>query len=212
MVSVGERVLLLGAHTDDVEWGCGATVSKLARRGAELRYLAFSAAEESVRPEYAKDILRHEVKLGAGTLGISQDNIEVLRFPVRRFPEYRQEILEVLVRVARDWRPDLVFVHATEDTHQDHETLSRESFRAFKRTRLLGYEISHNHRSFAPSFFSVVSEADLDAKVRALESYSSQRWRLDDPRSVLSGLASVRGAQIGERYAEGFEVMRWRDG
>ncbi|MBX3588572.1 MAG: PIG-L family deacetylase [Ramlibacter sp.] len=206
-----ERILLLGAHTDDGEWGCGASIHKWASEGAAVTYVAFSAAEESLKPEFPRDILRKEILAASKLIGIQASAVRVLDFPVRKFPAMRQEILEVLVALNRELNPDLILVHGSEDTHQDHETLSREAFRAFKKKSILGYEVPHNNRGYSPAFFSAVSEANMDAKIAALESYQSQSWRLADTRALLKGLATVRGAQAGVPLAEAFEVLRWQD-
>lgn len=203
------RILLLGAHTDDGEWGCGGSIYKWAKQGAEITYVAFSAAEESVKPEYPRDILRTEILKGAALMGISPDHVRVLDFPVRHFPQHRQAILETLIQLRAELAPDLVMVHSTTDTHQDHETLSREAFRAFKKASILGYELPHNVRTSAPAYYSPLEDADLEAKVLALQAYESQLWRASDLRAILQGVAVMRGAQIGVRYAEAFEVVRW---
>ena len=203
------RVLLLGAHTDDGEWGCGGSVHKWGRQGAEITYVAFSAAEESVRPEYPRDILRTEIIRGAGLMGIPPEQVRVLDFPVRHFPQHRQAILEALVKLRGELDPELVMVHSTTDTHQDHETLSQEAFRAFKKTSILGYEIPHNYRISAPSYFNPLDEDDIEAKIAALQAYESQLWRVGDLRPLLLGQAALRGVQINVRYAEAFEVIRW---
>ena len=56
------KVLVLAPHTDDGEFGCGGTISKLIYQGVEVHYVAFSACEQSVLPEFPSDILITEVK------------------------------------------------------------------------------------------------------------------------------------------------------
>lgn len=206
---LAKRILLLGAHTDDGEWGCGASIHKWGLEGAHITYVAMSAAEESVRADFPRDILRTEIYQGAALLGIHKEDVRVLNFPVRHFPHHRQEILETLVLLRAELKPDLVMVHASTDTHQDHETLSKETFRAFKKTSILGYELPHNCRISAPSYFNVLEQGDVDAKINALNAYKSQAWRTGDLVPILQGLAAMRGSQINVQYAEAFEVMRW---
>jgi LmbE family N-acetylglucosaminyl deacetylase len=206
---MARRILLLGAHTDDGEWGCGGSIHKWRRSGDDVTYVALSAAEESVRPEFPRDILRTEIFAGAALIGVPRERVRVLDFPVRHFPQHRQAILETLVKLRSEFDPDLVLVHATTDTHQDHETLNREAFRAFKRTSVLGFELPHNCRVSAPGYFSCLEDADIEAKVAALQAYQSQAWRAKDVRAILTGQAVVRGAQVGVGHAEAFEVIRW---
>lgn len=207
-----KNILVLGAHTDDGEWGCGASINKWALQGARITYIAMSAAEESVKPEYPKNILRSEILVSAKILGIPPDSVRVLNFPVRHFPRYRQEILEALVAIRSEINPDLVVVHSSTDTHQDHEVMSSEAFRAFKRASILGFELPHNCRISAPAYFSVVDDSNINSKIHALESYKSQLWRVDGGfKDLMFGIATMRGCQVGVKYAEAFEVMRWVD-
>jgi LmbE family N-acetylglucosaminyl deacetylase len=206
---MARTILLLGAHADDGEWGCGASIHKWAKQGDIVTYVAFSAAEESVSPEFPRDILRTEIFRGATLMGILKENVRVLDFPVRHFPQHRQAILETLVKLRTELAPDLVMVHATTDTHQDHETINRETFRAFKRTSILGYELPHNCRVSEPAFFNPLGVADVKVKIAALHAYESQLWRASDLSALLEGQAVMRGSQIGVRYAEAFEVIRW---
>ncbi len=203
------NILLLGAHTDDGEWGCGASIHKWSQQGAKVTYVAMSAAEESVRADFHRDILRTEIFLGAALMGVSKENVRVLDFPVRHFPQHRQAILETLVKLRTELAPDLVMVHASTDTHQDHEALSQEAFRAFKKTSILGYELPHNCRISAPAYFNALAPIHVEAKIKSLNAYESQRWRTGDLAPILQGLAAMRGSQINVQYAEAFEVMRW---
>lgn len=204
-----KTILLLGAHTDDGEWGCGASVHKWRARGDRVIYVAFSDAADSLKPEFPRDTLRKEILVGSAEMGIPGDDVRVLDFKVRQFPEQRQPILESLVGLRRELSPDLVLIHGSDDTHQDHETLARETFRAFKQTTILGYELPPNYRTTHLNYFCALSDENVEAKVRAMQGYKSQAWRYPHLRAVIEGLATTRGSQIGERWAEAFEVMRW---
>lgn len=203
------RVLILAPHTDDGEFGCGGTIAKFTAEGCDVHYVAFSAAEKSVSPEYPSDILRKEVKDATAILGIPKENLHVLDFEVRDFPAHRQEILEVMVKLNADLEPDMVFLPSTSDTHQDHQTVSTEGFRAFKKTTMLGYELPWNNLTFTTSGFVQLSEEHLSRKTKALEQYKSQIGRSYATGEYIRNLANVRGTQIGAKYAEVFEVIRW---
>jgi LmbE family N-acetylglucosaminyl deacetylase len=74
---IGNTILLLSPHTDDGELGCGATVAKLIRQGKRVYYVAFSACEQSVLPQFPKDILISEVKQATASLGINENTLGV---------------------------------------------------------------------------------------------------------------------------------------
>ena len=205
-----KKVLILAPHTDDGEFGCGGTIAKFIERGDLVKYVAFSIAEESVPSSFPKNICHLEVKKATSILGIKKSDLIVHRFPVRRFPEFRQEILEILVELNSEISPDIVFVPSTNDTHQDHQVVASEGFRAFKKTSILGYEIPWNNLTFNTSSFSLLEERHLDLKIKSLKCYISQLGRNYVTEDFIRNLASVRGAQIGETYSETFEVIRWR--
>lgn len=204
-----QRVLVLSPHIDDGEFGCGGTAARLAREGHEVFYAAFSTAEASVPDGYPPNILETEVREATQHLGIDPGRVFIYRYAVRTLGVHRQEILEEMVRLKRELRPDVVFLPCSHDLHQDHETVTREGLRAFRTGTMLGYEMPRNNITFtAQSFFSL-SEADLACKIRALKCYESQKFRGYTDERYVRALAMTRGVQIGVELAEAFEVLRW---
>ena len=132
-----KRVIILAPHTDDGEFGCGATISKLSEQGSEIYYVAFSTAGESVPPEFSSDILKTEVKKAVNVLGIKKENLILFNYRVRHLASFRQEILEDLVKLNKEIKPDLVFQPSLNDLHQDHSTVANEGIRAFKKPLFL---------------------------------------------------------------------------
>lgn len=202
-------VLVLAPHTDDGEFGCGGAIAKFAAAGAKVVYVAFSAAEQSVLPHLPRDILRAEVKEATAVLGVASEDLIVLDFEVRRFPEYRQQILDAMVNLNRRYQPGLVLLPSSNDTHQDHYTVATEGFRAFKKTTMLGYEVPWNNLDFRTSCFVELAEGDLQKKIDSVAKYQSQEGRAYANAQYLQALAMVRGVQVGLNYAEAFEVVRW---
>ena len=200
-----KKVLLISAHPDDAQIGAGGTVNFLSKRGAHLTHLIFSRCAKSLPKGITEEQLLSECKRADKILGIHET--EILDFPVRRFNEYRQDILEILWR-RRKQNYDLMFSPWPFDTHQDHKQLAAEAVRAWKRAlpTILFYEIPANCLGFAPNFFFVLSHDDVETKLKALEQYQSQIKRtpeyfsLDKFRSVLS----YSGMLVGEEFAEGF--------
>ena len=91
------KILALSPHTDDVEFGAGGTIARWIEEGKKVFYSAFSIAEKSVPEGLPKDILEQEVRQSTKVLGIEEDNLFIYKFEVRKFPQFRQEILELLV-------------------------------------------------------------------------------------------------------------------
>jgi LmbE family N-acetylglucosaminyl deacetylase len=204
-----KTIMVLAPHTDDGEFGCGGTIAKYVAEGVRAIYVAFSAAEQSVLPHLPRDILRTEVRKATAALGIADEDCLVFDFEVRRFPEQRQGVLDKMIELSRRYKPDMVFLPSANDTHQDHQIIAQEGFRAFKRTTMLGYEVPWNNLDFRTSCFVDLSEANLEAKIRAVGTYESQKHREYASAEFIRSLALTRGVQIGKRYAESFEVVRW---
>jgi len=203
------RVLVLAPHTDDGEFGCGGTINKMIKEGDDIFYAAFSLAEESVPPPFPKDILETEVRAATGVLGIPSPNLLLFKYRVRHFASHRQEILEDLVQLNRNLNPELVFMPAIHDLHQDHSTISNEGFRAFKGTSILCYELPWNNLNFATQAFVKLDQDHVDVKIKALSCYKSQQQKLYASPEFIRSLAVTRGVQVGAKFAEVFEVVRW---
>jgi LmbE family N-acetylglucosaminyl deacetylase len=203
------KVLILAPHTDDGEFGCGGSISKWIDEGKDVYYIAFSSAEKSVPKGQPKDILRKEIREAVKVLDMQKENLILLNYPARDFPGYRQKILEDMIKLGEKLKPELVLLPSTQDTHQDHQTVSQEGFRAFKKISIVGYEMPYNNLNFSTNLFVTLEEKHMDRKVAALKCYKSQLSRAYANEDFVRGLARVRGTQIGVGYAEVFEVIRW---
>ncbi len=203
------RILVLAPHTDDGEFGCGGTISRFIAEGDDVIYVAFSAAEKSLPAGCPPDTLRDEVREATKVLGIPAGNLRILDYPVRDFPQFRQQILEDMIRMKQEINPDLVLLPSTNDTHQDHQVVSQEGFRAFKTTSMLGYELPWNNLDFRTNFFVCLDEHHVHRKIAALHCYQSQQGRPYASAEFVKSLAITRGTQIGSKYAEVFESIRW---
>lgn len=206
-IGADDRVLVVCPHTDD-EYGCLGAVISLVGSGAEVRYLAFSDCKESVPDGMPVDTLRRECECAMGAAGIC--HYEILEYPVRQFPAYRQAILEYLYSLRQSWRPSLVFCPCSADTHQDHQVVRAESFRAFKGCDLLGYALPWNLPASHHAAWFEIDEHTMVAKLDALSCYRSQQFRpYGNPHAVRT-MARFYGLAHGVEYAEEFEVIRMR--
>lgn len=204
-----KRVLVLAPHTDDGELGCGSSISKFVEEGAEVTYVAFSICTRSLPPGLAPDTLAKEVAAATKILGVKKENLILYDFDVRQFPANRQPILEEMVKIGKELRPDLVLQPNSNDLHQDHQVVYNEGLRAFKNTTLLGYELPWNNLSFTTNCFIRLEEKHIAKKTEALKEYKSQSHRKYLNDAFIRGLAQTRGTQIGVDWAEAFELIRW---
>lgn len=209
MIKNINRILILAPHTDDGEFGCGGSVAKVVEERKEVYYVALSTAEESVPSGYPQDILETEVKEATRILGIPASSLIVFKYQVRKLNYVRQEILEELIRMKKELRPDLVFLPSPNDLHQDHYTVAMEGMRAFKQVSIFGYEVPWNNITFHTQAFIQLEKRHIEKKIEALKAYQSQLHRSYASADFIMSLARTRGVQIGTDFAETFEVIRW---
>lgn len=209
MFNKKRKVLVLAPHTDDGEFGCGGTIAKLIAEGHDVYYAAFSACQQSVLPQFPSDILITEVKEATKILGVKPENLILFDYDVRTFGYHRQEILDDLIKLRAEIQPDLIFMPALNDVHQDHHTIAEEGMRAFKFNSIMSYELPWNNFSFSTSSFVHLDETYIQIKVNALQAYQSQAHRPYSDEDFIRSVARTRGVQIGTRYAEAFEMVRW---
>jgi N-acetylglucosamine malate deacetylase 1 len=203
-----KRVMILAPHTDDGEFGAGATIARLIEEGSEVFYTAFSVCEQSVPYGFKQDQLEHELRSATRVLGIPGDNLFVHRYEVRRFQERRQDILQDILDRKKVVDPDLILMPCLNDIHQDHQVVAMEGLRAYKDRTILSYEMPWNNLSITTSTFIVLNEHQVEKKIEALRCYETQTFRHYANPECIRALALTRGAQIGVRFAEVFELVR----
>jgi LmbE family N-acetylglucosaminyl deacetylase len=205
------KVLVLSPHTDDSELGAGGTIAKLIEDGNEVQWMVFSGASDSLPKDLPGDTLKEEFRRSIKHFGAGDGAATIFDFPVRRLHESRQEVLELLVAKRQEFRPDMVIGPSLHDYHQDHGVVAMEMVRCFKtNASIICYELPWNHVTFDAQFFSVLTEESVNRKIEALSEYNTQiGMRQYFSREFLEGLMTVRGVQVGTRWAEAFEVVRW---
>jgi len=204
-----KRILVLAPHIDDGELGCGGTISRLLRDNAEVYYAAFSAAEGTCASNgMERDILKREVLEAINELKIKKENIRLYGYEVRKFPIFRQEILDDLIKLKNEIKPDVIFTPSLNDIHQDHQVVSIEAVRAFKTKTILGYEMPWNNLTINTTCFFKLSLTDVEKKMRALQCYKSQSTKDYFHPNFIRSLLMTRGVQIGCEFAEVFEIIR----
>ena len=201
------RILLLGAHPDDVEIGCGGAVLKLIEEhpSVEVRYVAFSASKDREAEARAA--------CAALTAGAAKVSIDVHGFRDSFFPWGEPErIKEVLSAVRKDFDPDVVFTHRRSDLHQDHELISQLTWTQFRDHMIFEYEIAKFEGDFGtPNVFVPLTEKQAKRKVEIiLESYKSQHNRSWFRASTFEAVLRLRGVECNapEGFAEAFHCRK----
>ncbi len=197
------RLLFIGCHPDDIELGCGALLHQVAR---QREVLCVTLSDNQKNP--ALSGLIEEMYASMNRLGVPRERVLLGPFTTRHFSEARQDILDYMIRLRRDFRPEIVFVHSRSDMHQDHNVATEEALRAFRDTTLLGFEIIRSSHGFFPQFLAEVSEDDVQAKLEALACYKTYADKHYFSPEVIKSTLLRNGAIAIRPYAEGFEVLR----
>jgi LmbE family N-acetylglucosaminyl deacetylase len=200
------RVLCMGAHADDIEIGCGATLLNLAGRRPrpEFRWVVWSAAGQR----------ESEAKQGAAKFlgGAAADAVRVHAFRDGFFPAEFAEIKEAFESLAREFRPDIVFTHARDDRHQDHRVVSDLTWNTFRNHLILEYEIPKWDGDLGrPNFYVPVSGATARRKTRGLLSvFGTQRAKDWFSEETFLGLMRLRGMECraADGHAEAFYARK----
>lgn len=204
-----DKVLVLSPHTDDAELGAGGTMARFLSEEKELRVVVFSQCINSVPNGLPANTLLNECKLSMETMGLATENLTFLDYRVRTFPEHRQEILEDLIKYKQNYKPDLVLVPSSHDTHQDHAVIYWEALRAFKKdSSIWGYEHPWNNLTFTTDIFIKLKAEHLERKIKVLKQYISQSHRSYMDENNIRALACTRGSQLDIPFAEAFELIR----
>jgi LmbE family N-acetylglucosaminyl deacetylase len=207
MMYMHDRYLFISAHPDDSELSAGGLIHKLVRLGKEVRILILSNPVISLPEGFEGNVLIKEQEQAAACLGVALNNIRFCDFPVRRFSEHRQDILETFVEVNKQFNPDVIVTSHPQDIHQDHAQVGQEASRAFKKKNLLFYEAPWNGAPSSNNLSIALEAEDIDAKQAAISCYKSQQHRIYSSPDFLSGWAKMRGAVVDEEFAEVFEVQ-----
>jgi N-acetylglucosamine malate deacetylase 1 len=199
----GRRLCFIGAHPDDIEIGSGALMAHIA---GQTDVLCITLSDNQKNPAL-KNVVEEQHR-SMNILGVKEKNIIVGQFETRRFPHFRQEILEYLIQVNHEYQPEIVFTHTRADIHQDHATVTEEVLRAFRGTTVLGFDVLRSSYGFFPNFLVEVTEQDLELKIRALAEYKTYANKYYFDPGITRATLIRHGALAERPYAEGFDILR----
>jgi len=199
-------VLCLGAHSDDIEIGCGATILKLAKEnpGFTVWWVVFTAAgkRQAEAKASAREFLRDATKA----------KIIIQRFRNGFFPFEGGRIKDFFEELKDRVNPDLIFTHYREDRHQDHRVVSDLTWNTFRNHFILEYEIpKYDGDMGQPNVFVPLEAGPCWKKVenigRFFQTQADKHWFTED---IFLGLMRLRGMECASRtkYAEAFYTRK----
>lgn len=161
-----KRLLFIGAHPDDIELGCGATIAKYAAT-CDIYCIILSKSNEYLK---RGSELQGQAIASLTSLGVQENRIILCDFLTRHFESDRQAIADKMAQLQKEISPDIVFCHSQHDLHQDHQTVYNEARRIFQHN-ILAFEIIRSSTSFEPMLFIPVSEQEATKKINSLLPY-----------------------------------------
>lgn len=199
-------VLAIGAHSDDIEIGCGATLLAIARAhpGCVMTWLVMTgdaARAEEARASAEAFLPEAPPRLVVG--GLRDGHLPYADASAAK---------DLIHRVRDEASPDLVLTHRRADMHQDHRLCAEVAHQAFRGVLTLEYEIpKYDGDLGAPNLLVPVEAADARRKVQHLMThFASQRSKAWFTEDTFLGLMRLRGIEAASPsgYAEGFDARK----
>ena len=198
------NILAIGAHPDDIEYGCAGTMIKYAERGHHIFLMVLTSGQEGGSTE----IRQQEQETAAEIMKVQKvfwGNYHDTQLPLNK------ELIEKIEEVLGEVKPDLILVNSGDDTHQDHRILTQATMSATRYVRnVLFFEVPTT-QNFNPQVYVDISDT-LEQKFKVLEAHASQVMKTNIEDMYIIELAQAnatfRGIQGRAKFAEAFAPLR----
>ena len=200
------RILCLGAHSDDIEIGCGGTILRLAEMypRTDIRWVVFSARQK-----------RREEAMHSATLYLkkaTRRQVNICGFRDGFFPYEGGEVKEYFEQLKIEFQPDLIFTHYRHDLHQDHRLICELTWNTWRHHLILEYEVPKYDGDLGrPNFFVPLPNRLLKRKIdyllKCFQTQSNRHWFCEE---TFRALPRLRGMETGgaATYAEAFYARK----
>jgi LmbE family N-acetylglucosaminyl deacetylase len=196
------KILCLGAHSDDIEIGCGGTILHLLEKHkrAEVKWVVFGGI--GVRTEEARKSANGFLK------NAKTKDIIVKEFKDGFFPYHGAEIKKYFEQLKQEFSPDIVFTHYREDRHQDHRVISDLTWNSFRDHFILEYEIPKFDGDLGvPNLFVELEEKICRRKIQLIvSSFKTQSDKHWFSEQTFFSMLTLRGMESRSptKFAEAF--------
>jgi LmbE family N-acetylglucosaminyl deacetylase len=201
------KLLCIGAHSDDLEIGCGGTMLELLGRSPRIHVTWVVLSGSGRRGQEARESARRFLR------GAKRCDIRVAEFRDGFFPGQRDEVKEYFESLKGAVEPDLIFTHSGKDLHQDHRLVAELTWNTFRDHMILEYEIvKYDGDLGSPNAFVPLSASSCRRKTRLLmRGFATQRSRRWFAENTFMAMLRIRGVECNapDGYAEGFYVRKF---
>lgn len=194
------NVIAIGAHPDDIEYGCYGTLMKHKREGDKIAFIVLSRGEKAGD----KEIRKKEAAESAKKIGAK---LYLFNYPDTNIPQ-THEVIEKLEKIIEEFKPQRIYTHSTKDTHQDHRTVAYATLAAARFIpEIFCYESPSLYLNFQPNYYVDISNF-IDGKIEDLNTFVTQNSKDYMKINAIKGLAQFRGLVTSVKYAEAFEAIK----
>jgi len=196
------NILCLGAHSDDIEIGCGGTILRILQEFDNIcvKWIVFSALNDrkTEAVQSAKNFLNN----------VKKQNVIIKDYKENYFPFIGDKIKDYYDEIKYNFNPDIIFTHYKNDAHQDHKIISDITWNTFRNHMILEYEIPKYDGDFgSPNLFIKLPENVCQKKINyIMNNFKTQKrknWFTDDTFWALLRLRGME-AKSPSKYAEAF--------
>ena len=228
-----DKILVVAAHPDDEVLGCGGTISSLKKKGIKIKILFLSEGVSSRfdyrnidQKKFYKEIKeRRDNSIKAlRVLGVNKNDIYFKNLPCCQLDTIPiLDLTKIIEKHIYDFKPSIIFTHSMNDTNIDHNitfkavcSATRPVNKSFLKTIYLFEILSSSEWNFKEPFkancFYDISKT-INKKISAMKMYKKEFRKYPHPRSleVIKALAVYRGAQVGQKFSEAFNLLRTQD-
>ena len=200
------RILCLGAHSDDIEIGCGGTILRFIKEvpKAQFRWIIFSGNE--IR---AKEALQ---SASSFLNGVKLKQIDIHNFRESYFPFIGAKIKDCFEKLKKEFSPDIIFTHYLNDSHQDHKLISNLTWNTFRDHFIIEYEIpKYDGDLDTPNLYVNLDESLIQRKINYLsnifQSQKKKSWFSEETFRSILRIRGIESSSLG-KYAEGFHCRK----
>ena len=195
----GKRILIVGAHPDDIEFGLGATLNQI--KDEDIKIVVFSSTT-NLNGEKIIDELNNSMRIYGLSCTLIKD-IENMNFV-----NQEREIKQKLYDIKTEFKPDIIFTTSKRSYNPDHQVLGVSCLNVFQEQTVLFYEVVRGDYEHRANLYNKVTEDDVIVKQQALMQYKTQTKRTYLTARIIESQMIFRGSQCSAHLAESFEVGR----
>ena len=198
------KVIAIGSHPDDIEYGCAGTLLKHIKAGDEVHFIVMSRGSRT-RSILAKDNVREkEAVESAKEIGAT---VHIFDYPDTEIPQ-NHEVIDRIEKIIKEVDPQRIYTHSVKDTHQDHRNVAYATIAAARKVpEIFFYESPSLYLDFNPNYYVDIS-GHIEEKLKALNLFVTENGKDYMKIEAIRGLAQFRGVATFVKYAEAFQVFR----